>query len=299
MRMRKQSNLCVAALATSLVFAGASASSAEVVRVNYTASAATVVDMPFGLDIPRLTVVSGYFEFDTSTPDENMPDETEGLYRHMSAGAFVASFLTNEITGSSESVYEFDTGFQSVRITDGPGTFGDEGGLMSLDGQADEDIELFVGFGPEFTLVDDSFVNPFDQFDLSFIGTPHTFRLSDDNGTMLLQFDTLEIVGDTTTSSTTLTTSSTTTTTMGTPKVCGDPVDPTPPGVGSAPSAVTASDALFVLNAAVGAASCELCVCDVNDSGATTASDALALLQAAVGQSIQLICPSCSPGLAR
>ena len=117
--------------------------------------------MPFGLEVPRLTVVSGYFDFDTSTPDDNPVDETEGLYRHMNSGGFVANFLTNQIVGSDSSVYELDSTQQDVRITDGPDGLGNDGGTMSLDGGADETIEMFVGFGPEFTLVDDSFVNPY------------------------------------------------------------------------------------------------------------------------------------------
>jgi len=74
--------------------------------------------------------------------------------------------------------------------------------------------------------------------------------------------------------------------------VCGDPIDPPASSVGR-PLAVTASDALFTLQVAVGAAVCDLCVCDVNDSGSVTASDALLMLQAAVGQSVALTCPAC------
>ena len=124
-------------LACSILFSSATILSAEVIRVNYTAEAATVVNMPFGLDIPRLTIFSGYFEFDTSTIDDNPTDETEGLYIHMNAGGFSASFLTNEITGSQTSAYELDSGSQGVRITDGPDAFREEVGFMSLDGVVD------------------------------------------------------------------------------------------------------------------------------------------------------------------
>jgi hypothetical protein len=55
----------------------------------------------------------------------------------------------------------------------------------------------------------------------------------------------------------------------------------------------TASDALFALKAAVGAAECDLCVCDVNSSGSIAASDALGILKAAVGLEITLACPAC------
>jgi hypothetical protein len=62
---------------------------------------------------------------------------------------------------------------------------------------------------------------------------------------------------------------------------------------GVLPRSITASDALLTLKTAVGSAECELCVCDVNDSGAITASDALIVLQSAVGQSVELVCPAC------
>jgi len=97
----------------------------------------------------------------------------------------------------------------------------------------------------------------------------------------------------TTTTQTTIaatTTTQTTTTTLA-PSVCGDPVGDA--GVSSGAALVTASDALFVLSAAVGTRSCLLCVCDVNSSGRVTATDALTLLRAAVGLSGTLICPPC------
>ncbi|RMD86106.1 MAG: hypothetical protein D6815_00525 [Candidatus Dadabacteria bacterium] len=69
---------------------------------------------------------------------------------------------------------------------------------------------------------------------------------------------------------------------------CGRPV-----GGGATPRA---SDALFVLKAAVGAASCAPCVCDVDGSGGSapvTASDALRVLKKAVGQSVSFSCAKC------
>jgi hypothetical protein len=81
--------------------------------------------------------------------------------------------------------------------------------------------------------------------------------------------------------------------------ICGDPVALTANGrararAGARAGLITASDALSVLRAAVGTASCELCVCDVNGSGEVTASDALIVLRTAVGQSTSLDCPPCS-----
>jgi hypothetical protein len=81
----------------------------------------------------------------------------------------------------------------------------------------------------------------------------------------------------------------------GSAATCGDPV-PLTAGAsvsGASADAVTASDALFILRAAIALETCELCICDVDDSGGTSATDALATLRAAVGQSVSFTCPAC------
>lgn len=67
--------------------------------------------------------------------------------------------------------------------------------------------------------------------------------------------------------------------------LCGDADDS---------GAVTASDALAILQTAVGARTCALCVCDVDDSSAVTATDALITLNASVGLEVELTCPPCA-----
>jgi len=57
--------------------------------------------------------------------------------------------------------------------------------------------------------------------------------------------------------------------------------------------AVSSTDALITLYAAVGSTFCPLCLCDVDTSGAITASDAQAVLGAAAGLPVELICPAC------
>jgi hypothetical protein len=57
--------------------------------------------------------------------------------------------------------------------------------------------------------------------------------------------------------------------------------------------AVKASDALAILQTAVGSAACELCVCDVDGSTAITATDALITLTLAVGLPAESACPPC------
>lgn len=56
---------------------------------------------------------------------------------------------------------------------------------------------------------------------------------------------------------------------------------------------VSAADALYVLRAAVGLESCDLCICDINGNGGIQSSDALLVLQLAVGFDIPLRCPPC------
>lgn len=63
---------------------------------------------------------------------------------------------------------------------------------------------------------------------------------------------------------------------------CGQPTN------GPAPKA---SDALYVLRAAVASGACDIRVCDVSDTNTVTASDALMILKAAVGQDILFNCP--------
>jgi len=98
----------------------------------------------------------------------------------------------------------------------------------------------------------------------------------------------------TTTTSTTATTTSSTTTSTTVPSTggCGDPAALQAQAL-HAPSLVTATDALYILNAAVGLVSCEPCVCDVDSSGGLTPTDALRVLRYAVGESVTLTCPAC------
>ncbi len=109
-----------------------------------------------------------------------------------------------------------------------------------------------------------------------------------------------DCTGVSTTTTTTTTTISTTTMPPVSSGICGDPVALVAGGY-EAPSFIAASDALFTLSAAVGISACELCVCDVNDSGSISATDALGVLNAAVSLPIVLECPpcACEPGEVR
>lgn len=87
----------------------------------------------------------------------------------------------------------------------------------------------------------------------------------------------------------------TTTTTLPQSGTCGDPVALIvgASGADARAAAVTASDALFILSAAVGTVACDPCVCDVDGQGTVAASDALLALKKAVGEPVDLSCPPC------
>jgi hypothetical protein len=112
-----------------------------------------------------------------------------------------------------------------------------------------------------------------------------------------------ELVGGPTTSSSSTTSSVTTTstivttsTTMAPASMCGDPIAIVAgSGLGGPiDGLITATDALFILRAAVGSEVCDVCVCDADGSGLVAATDALVALRAATGQQVTLACPACS-----
>jgi hypothetical protein len=234
---------------------------AKIVTVTWSAEAVTVSGKPFGLTVPLGTAVNGYFTFDTAVPDGNA-SPFDGEYQQTGNAAFVASFLSTEIEGSATPFYWVDlemTGeFDTFRIYDGPRTVGHEGGVMSIDGVPDEDIELFLAIS-EDVFDDDDLIDPFPLYHFGFLGTPHTFSLEDDQGTMLLQLSAAAEV------------------------VCGD----------ASGGGVTAGDALQVLRTSVGSRECLPCICDVDDSGSVSAADALKTLRFAVSGTPALACAEC------
>lgn len=95
---------------------------------------------------------------------------------------------------------------------------------------------------------------------------------------------TTTITPPTSTSTTTVTTVPPTTTTLPANGSCGDP---------DGSGALTATDALSILQTAVGIRACALCICDVDSTGAVTATDALRVLRIAVGLPLELACQPC------
>ena len=65
-------------------------------------------------------------------------------------------------------------------------------------------------------------------------------------------------------------------------------------GDATADGQLSASDALFALQSAVGIRECAACICDVDQSGSVTVLDALVILRIGLGDgSVDLTCPAC------
>jgi hypothetical protein len=251
-------------MTTALLAAAAGARAEDLVTVAWSAKAATVVKKPFGLTIPLNTVITGYFTFDLDTPDEN-PSAFDGEYQHNGDSGFLAEILSSRVTGSGDAFYWVDRtqnfSQDTFRIYDGPRAVGFEGGTMSFDGVPDEDIEMFLAVTEEDVFASDALINPFPFYTFGLLGTPHTFSLEDEQGTVLLQFLSAVVEVE-----------------------CGDPTG----------GGVTAADALKVLRGSVGTSTCYPCACDVDANGTTAASDALKVLRFAVSGSPVLHCSVCS-----
>jgi len=154
---------------------------AELVTVAYEAEASTVVDQPFGIEVPRLTIVRGYFTYESDTPDTRS-DPRRGSFDLNGAWGFRAEFLDHVIAGSARAEASTETFGFTLRFNDG----GDKEGTgdMFFDGIPSNDIEL------GFSIVGDKEDLPSDKLPdvFRFKNAAHTFTIGDSSGRMLLQF---------------------------------------------------------------------------------------------------------------
>ena len=161
---------------------------------------ATVSGNPFGFDNSvRLEGVSAIVTYETTTADVNS-SATRGNYPHTFGGVFFADVLGIEISGSATPYVQIeDLNPDTFRYIDGPRTIGPAGGIMSVDGIANPDVELLLAFTDSsgVAFADDSLPNPLpfavpplSEPSPSFF--PHTISLSDGNGTLLLQLDSIQ-----------------------------------------------------------------------------------------------------------
>lgn len=163
---------------------------------------ATVSGNPFGLDnSARLETVLATVTYDSAVTDINA-SATRGDYPHATGGAFMADVLGISITGSATPFVQIeDLNPDTFRFIDGPRTVGPAGGIMSVDGVADPDTQLFIAFtdssGAAF--MDDALPNPLPfavppLSEPSPFFFPHTISLSDSGGTLLLQLNDINMM---------------------------------------------------------------------------------------------------------
>lgn len=165
------------------------------VTVEYEAEAATVVDQPFGMTVPRLTVVRGYFTYESETPDLKPADPMRGSFLLPGTWDFRAEFLDQVLTGSGTATSTTNLyGSPTLSFEDGATT---SSGIMAINGVPRQDIGLnFRISGAAKDLPTDQLPENF-TFNPPPLGASHTFVLSDASGRMLLQFRWFRQVGPT------------------------------------------------------------------------------------------------------
>ena len=178
---------------------------AESVRFNYTAEVATNSasdDVVFGEVVPRLTSVTGFFEYSTDVLDSN-PSQERGEYQQIASNFFASIDIGDDsfsITGSSEAfvqVENFDSS-ETLRYRDGDQLFLDTG-LLSVNGVESSTASLlFAASGNPGLFADDSLPLSPAVF-ISSVGgpsdfLPHTFSLNDGDSSLLLQFTSVSAV---------------------------------------------------------------------------------------------------------
>ena len=176
---------------------------AQPVTTQYTATVQTVSGTPFGFTSAiRLAPVTGFFTYDTRNVDTNT-DPTRGDYPHIAfPGAFSATIQGTTITGSATPFIQVENlNPDTFRFIDGPRTVGPAGGIMAVNGTPNSAVQLLLALtdssGGAFSSDALPAVFPFAHPPLvnaSGVPTyPHTFSLSDANGTLLMQFNTVGV----------------------------------------------------------------------------------------------------------
>ncbi len=176
---------------------------AQPVLVGFTATVQTVSGTPFGFDSSiRLAPANGFFLYDTRTADSNPSDTQRGDYRHTAAapGAFRITVNNLTVSGSQTPDVQIEnfTGADTFRFIDGPRAVGPQGGIMSANGTPNSNIQLGIAMtdssGNAFSSDALPSTFPFAQPPLNSNlpnSFPHTFSLSDANGTLLFQLNSL------------------------------------------------------------------------------------------------------------
>lgn len=162
---------------------------AAAIRVDFTAQITTVSGDFYGVTSANNgTAVTGFFEYDTDTPDTLPGDLARGWYEHAVGTSDFQVNLPGVVVSSGNG-----TAFVQVEDFGGADTFRfregdcpDCGGSILVDGHPDPDALLNFAFSGSF------FTNDLLPTVFPFTGSePHTMAISNANSTVLLQFQTL------------------------------------------------------------------------------------------------------------
>jgi len=163
------------------------------VTVAYTGTVQTVTGTPLGFDVSvRLEPVTGCISYDVCLPDSNATSE-RGEYDH--APTFTSGFEFElegvVVTGSGRAIVEIEdfASSDTFRYKDGPQFFDSTNRSLFVDGVPDFDLELWISItdGTSAAHPDDSIPSVFPMSDIT--SYTHTFSVSDDDGTLLMQLD--------------------------------------------------------------------------------------------------------------
>jgi len=199
------SRIFILTLGLSILSGFQSSAWAAPVTVEYDLYVATVAGNPFGFDDSvRLETATATTTYDTDTVDTNSTTG-RGDYPHLSGGAFSLELLDMQVTGSATPFVQVeDLSSDTWRFIDGPRPAGNQGGVMSVDGILDPDVQLGLAFtdGSGDAFSDDSLPDPL-PFAVPPLSVPHptmqsffphTFSLSDADGILLFQLNAIRSV---------------------------------------------------------------------------------------------------------
>jgi hypothetical protein len=162
------------------------------VTMQFTGTVATVAGTPLGLDsTARTAAITGTFTYDLRTPDARPADLKRGRYEHGTTSGFTFTVLGHTVEGSGYAVVEIeDLDPDTFRFRDGPG-LDTIPRIMKVDGTAAPMLKLTIAIasGNNAFLTSDALPRPFPTIDIT--QTAHTFSLSDNGGTLLMQLTTL------------------------------------------------------------------------------------------------------------
>lgn len=160
---------------------------AELVTVEFEAEVKTVTGQPFGITVPLLTFVRGFFTYDSDTPDKNPADTMRGSFGPVGGWDFRAEFIDKVITDSGMATATTNLfGMPTLSINDGGNKSGR--GIMRINGTPDATVEFGLGISGAAKDLPTDQLPPNFTFNPPPSGAPHTFVLKDQSGTMQLGF---------------------------------------------------------------------------------------------------------------